>query len=40
MNLSPERKDSLKKHVCGAASVSQSVIETLSCLVLTLLSEH
>lgn len=38
MNLSPEK--GTQSHLFGTVSVSQSVIETLSCLVLTLLSER
>lgn len=38
MNMSPEKRNS--KYVFGTVSVSQSIIETLSCLVLTVLSER
>lgn len=37
MNLSPERRDSVRSMYLVP---NQSIIETLSCLVLTLLTEH
>lgn len=38
--LESREKELSQKYVFGTVSVSQSIIETLSCLVLTVLSER